>query len=75
MRALMIVTAGAALLLGSALAAGEQIEKSAAQKIVVASAPTSAPVKQVKAKKATKTAATEAPARVWSLEMACCEPQ
>ena len=71
MRALMIVTAGAALLLGSAFAAGEQMEKSAAQKIVVASAP----VKQVKAKKATKTAATEAPARVWSLEMACCEPQ
>jgi hypothetical protein len=74
MRALMIVTAGAALLLGSAFAAGEQIEKSAqgtAQKIVVASAS----VKQVKAKKVTKTAATEVPARVWSLEMACCEPQ
>lgn len=77
MRALMIVVAGAAFMFGSAFAAGVQMEKSVqgtAQKIVVASAQTSAPMKQVKAK-ASKTAATEAPARVWSLEMACCEPQ
>jgi len=76
MRALMIVVAGATFMFGSAFAAGVQMEKSAqgtAQKIVVASAQASAPMKHVK--KAPKTAATEAPARVWSLEMACCEPQ
>ena len=77
MRALTIVVAGATFMFGSAFAAGVQMEKSAqgtAQKIVVASAQTSAPMKQVKAK-APKAAATEAPVRVWSLEMACCEPQ
>ena len=77
MRALTIVVAGATFMFGSAFAAGVQMEKSAqgtAQKIVVASAQISAPMKQAKAK-APKTAATEAPVRVWSLEMACCEPQ
>ena len=78
MSALMIVVAGATFMFGSAFAAGVQMEKSAqgtAQKIVVASAQTSAPTKHVKTQKAPKAAATEVPARVWSLEMACCEPQ
>ena len=76
MRALMIVVAGAAFMFGSAVVAGVETEKSAqekAPKIVVASTHASGPVKHVK--KAPKTAATEAPARVWSLEMSCCEPQ
>jgi hypothetical protein len=76
MRALMIVVAGVTLMFGSAIVAGVEMEKSAqekAPKIVVASTHTSGPVKHVK--KAHKAAATEAPARVWSLEMSCCEPQ
>jgi len=76
MRALMIVAATVAFMFGSAVVAGVETEKSAqgeAPKIVVASAHASGPVKHVK--KAHKAAATEAPARVWSLEMSCCEPQ
>ena len=77
MRALMIVAATVAFMFCSAVAAGVETEKPAqekATKIVVASTHTSSgPVKHVK--KAHKAAATEAPARVWSLEMSCCEPQ
>jgi len=77
MRALMIVVTGVTLMFGSAIVAGVETEKSAqgtAPKIVVASThASSGPVKHVK--KAHKAAATEAPARVWSLEMSCCEPQ
>jgi len=72
MRALMIVLAGAAFLTVSAFAADTQVKQSAqsmAPRIVVASAN----MKQVQ--KATNAAKTENPVRVWSVEMACCEPQ
>jgi hypothetical protein len=69
MRALRIVFASAALLTVSAFAADTQVKPSA-QNIVVASAE-----KQVNVKQATRVAKTEAPVRVWTLEMSCCEPQ
>jgi hypothetical protein len=66
MRAL-IVLAGVTVLAVSGFAADAQ--RNAAKPVVVASAD----VKQMK--KAPKAAKTEAPARVWTLEMSCCEPQ
>lgn len=71
MRALRIVLASAAFLTVSAFAADTQVKQSAQRttpNIVVASAE-----KQVK--QAPSVAKTEVPARVWTLEMACCEAQ
>jgi hypothetical protein len=73
MRALKIVFASAALLTVSAFAADTQVKPSAQQttpNIVVASAE-----KHVNVKQAPRVAKTEAPVRVWTLEMSCCEPQ
>jgi len=72
MRALRIVLSCAAFLTVSAFAADTQVKQSAqatAPKIVVASA------SMQRVQKAPKAAKTEAPVRVWSLEMACCEAQ
>jgi len=72
MRALRIVLSCAAFLTVSAFAADTQVKQSAqttAPKIVVAAA------SMQRVHKAPKAAKTEAPVRVWSLEMACCEPQ
>jgi hypothetical protein len=63
MRAL-IVLAGVTVLAVSGFAADAQ--RNAAKPVVVASADV---------KKAPKAAKTEAPARVWTVEMSCCEPQ
>ena len=83
MRALMIVFAGAAFLTSYAYADDAQVNKmasSTATKTVVASAD----IKNVqKAPKVAKTQMHKAPevaqpepyVRVWSVEMACCEPQ
>ena len=71
MRALRIVFASAAFLTVSAFAADTQVKPSAqgtTPNIVVASAE-----KQVK--QAPRVAKTEAPVRVWTLEMSCCEAQ
>jgi hypothetical protein len=63
----LIVLAGLMLPAVSAFAADQA--KHSQQPIVVASAG----AKEVK--KSPKAAKTEAPARVWTLEMSCCEPQ
>ena len=71
MRALRIVFASAALLTVSAFAADTQVKPSAqgtTPNIVVASA-------EKQLKQAPRVAKTEAPVRVWTLEMSCCEPQ
>ena len=70
MRAL-IVLAGAALMSVSAFAADTQVKQSpqGMTKIVVASAD----MRQVQ--RAPKAVKTDAPVRVWSLEMSCCEAQ
>jgi len=71
MRALRIVFASAALLTVSAFAADTQVKLSAqgtTPNIVVASA-------EKHVKQAPRVAKTEAPVRVWTLEMACCEAQ
>jgi len=73
MRALRIVFASAAFLTVSAFAADTQVQPSAQRttpNIVVASAE-----KHVNVKQAPRVAKTEAPVRVWTLEMACCEAQ
>jgi hypothetical protein len=67
MRAL-IVLAGATLLAMSAFAADTQVRNTSKPTTV-----TSVGAKH--AKKASKSAKTEAPARVWTVEMSCCEPQ
>jgi hypothetical protein len=83
MRALMIVLAGAAFLTAYAYADDAQVNKlssNTATKIVLASSD----MKQVqKPPKVAKTQVHKAPeaaqtgsyVRVWSVEMACCEPQ
>ncbi|TMH78647.1 MAG: hypothetical protein E6H49_13745 [Betaproteobacteria bacterium] len=73
MRALriVIVFASAALLTVSAFAADTQVKQSAQRttpNIVVASA-------EKHVKQAPSVAKTEAPVRVWTLEMSCCEAQ
>ena len=71
MRALRIVFASAALLTVSAFAADTQVKQSAQRttpNIVVASA-------EKQLKQAPRVAKTEAPVRVWTLEMSCCEAQ
>ena len=71
MRALRIVFASAALLTVSAFAADTQVKPSAqgtTPNIVVASA-------EKHVKQAPSVAKTEAPVRVWTLEMSCCEAQ
>ncbi|TMH38958.1 MAG: hypothetical protein E6H56_13585 [Betaproteobacteria bacterium] len=71
MRALRIVFASAALLTVSAFAADTQVKQSAQRttpNIVVASA-------EKHVKQAPSVAKTEAPVRVWTLEMSCCEAQ
>jgi hypothetical protein len=76
MRALRIVFASAALLTVSAFAADTQVKQSAQRttpNIVVASAEKQ--VKQEASVAKAEVAKTEAPVRVWTLEMACCEPQ
>ena len=73
MRALKIVFAGAAFLTVSAFAADTQMKQPTQRttsNIVVASAE-----KHVNVKQAPRVAKTEAPVRVWTLEMACCEAQ
>jgi hypothetical protein len=67
MRALMVL-AGATLLAASVFAADTQV-KNAAKPTVVAA------VSMKGVKQAPKSAKTEAPVRVWTVEMACCEPQ
>ena len=71
MRALKIVFAGAAFLTVSAFAADTQMKQPTqptTSNIVVASA-------EKHVKQAPRVAKTEAPVRVWTLEMACCEAQ
>ena len=71
MRALRIVFASAAFLTVSAFAADTQVQPSAqgtTPNIVVASA-------EKHVKQAPRVAKSEAPVRVWTLEMACCEAQ
>jgi hypothetical protein len=70
MRALKIVVAGVAFLTVSALAVNAQLRK-AAHNTATTTAVASVDTKQVqKAPEVTTT-----PARVWSLEMSCCEPE
>ena len=73
MRALTTALSCAAFLTVSAFAADTQVKQSAqtTAKIVVASVTTQ---RVQKAPDAAKTN-PETPVRVWSLEMACCEPQ
>jgi len=71
MRALKIVFASAAFLTVSAFAADTQVKQSAQRttsNIVVASA-------EKHVRQAPPVAKTELPARVWTLEMSCCEAQ
>lgn len=80
MRALTIALSAAAFLAVSAFAADTQVKQSAQSasgKIVLVSTsvPVSASMPRVQKEKAPVAAKTEAPVRVWSLEMACCEPQ
>ncbi|HET7765364.1 MAG TPA: hypothetical protein VFK92_09780 [Burkholderiales bacterium] len=58
-------------LLVSAALAGEAVEKNAAAQAKAMPAV----VAKASARHAAQPAKTEVPARVWSLEMACCEPQ
>jgi hypothetical protein len=68
MRAIYVV---AVCLLVSSAVAAEQGEKSALQ----GARAKPAVVAKASVSHATQQAKTEVPARVWSLEMACCEPQ
>jgi hypothetical protein len=72
MRALMTVLAGAAFLTASAFAADMQPIK-VAQNTVTKTVARS--VDKKPAQRAPKVAQVDAPVRVWTVEMACCEPQ
>jgi hypothetical protein len=73
MRAAILVV-GCLMISSSTLAADQQADKTApivlAKRVVVASAakPAHKPVRST-------TATADFPARVWTLEMSCCEPQ
>ena len=67
-----IFVVGCLLISSSALATDQQVknaaQSTAAKPVVVASA-------KKPARKAVQSAATDVPVRVWTVEMACCEPQ
>ena len=76
MRAAILVV-GCLLISSSALATDQQVKnvaKSAAEKPVVMASVVVASAKKP-AHKAVQSKATDSPARVWTVEMACCEPQ